>query len=129
MTERELVLEYRTAKDEVDELEDKLKIAKDKFDKAQTALVEELETKGASQTAKYDGLGRITILKPLVGARSLNEEALFEYLRGIGRDDLMKLTVHHRTLSAFVKERLESGEEIPEGIIEYWFKNSTRLNK
>lgn len=129
MTERELVLEYRTAKDEVDELEEKLKLAKDRFDKAQTALVEELETKGASQTAKYDGLGRITILKPLVGARSLNEEALFEYLRKIGRDDLMKLTVHHRTLSAFVKERLENGDEIPEGVIEYWFKPSTRLNK
>lgn len=129
MTERELVLEYRTAKDDVEQLEDKLKLAKDRFDKAQTALVEELQTKGASQTAKYDGLGRIAILKPLVGARSLDEEALFAYLRKIGRDDLMKLTVHHRTLSAFVKERLEVGDEIPEGVIEYWFKPSTRLTK
>lgn len=128
MTERELVLEYKLAKDEVDELEEKLKKAKDKFEKAQAQLVEELQSKGASQTAKYDGVGRISVLKPLIGARSLDEETLFEYLRKIGRDDLLKLTCHHRTLSAFVKERLEEGSEIPE-CIEYWFKPSTRLNK
>lgn len=128
LTERELVLEYKLAKDEVEKLEDSLKTAKDRFDKAQLALVEELQSKGASQTAKYDGVGRISILKPLVGARSLNEEQLFDYLKQIGRDDLMKLTVHHKTLSSFVKERLEEGSEIPD-FIEYWFKPSTRLNK
>lgn len=131
MTERELVFEYRSAKDEVDTLEDKIKIAKDRFDKAQTALVEELQTKGASQTAKYDGLGRITILKPLVGARSLDEDKLFEFLRGNGREDLIKLTVHHKTLSSFVKEQLDAGDDgikLPD-FIEYWFKTSTRLNK
>jgi len=128
MTELELVLEYRNAKEEVDTLEDKLKLAKDRFDKAQIALVEELQSKGASQTAKYDGVGKVTMLKPLVGARSLDEEKLFGYLKEIGRDDLMKLTVHHKSLSSFVKERLDEGSEIPE-FIEYWFKPSTRLNK
>jgi butyrate kinase len=128
MTERELVLEYKTAKDEVDELDEKLKTAKDRFKKAQEMLIEELQSKGASQTAKYDGVGRITILKPLVGARSLDEEKLFAYLKDIGRDDLMKLTVHHRTLSAFVKERLDQGSDIPD-FVEYWYTPSTRLNK
>lgn len=131
MTERELVLEYKTAKDEVEKLEDSLKTAKDRFDKAQVALVEELQSKGASQTAKYDGVGRITILKPLVGARSLDEEKLFTFLRNSGRDDLIKLTVHHKTLSSFVKEQLDAGDlgiKLPE-FIEYWFKPSTRLTK
>ena len=128
MTERELVLEYSKAKEEVEELEDKLKLAKDRFDKAQSQLVEELQIKGASQTAKYDGVGRITILKPLIGARSINEDALFDYLKQIGRDDLMKISVHHKTLSSFVKEMLDGGQEIPD-FIEYWFKPSTRLTK
>lgn len=128
MTEKELVLEYKLAKDEVDRLDDESKKAKDRFEKAQAKLVEELQSKGASQTAKYDGVGRITILKPLVGARSENEDVLFEYLKKIGRDDLMKLTVHHKTLSSFVKEMLENGKEIPD-FIEYWFKPSTRLTK
>lgn len=128
MTERELVLEYKKAKDEVEQLEQQLREAKDRFDKAQTKLVEELQIKGASQTAKYDGLGKITVLKPLVGARSLDEEKLFSYLKQIGRDDLMKMTVHHKTLSTFVKERLEVGDDVPD-FIEYWFKPSTRLNK
>lgn len=128
MTERELVLEYASAKDEVEKLEDNLKLAKDRFEKAQRLLVEELQSKSASQTAKYDGIGRITILKPLIGARSIDEEKLFGYLRQIGRDDLMKMTVHHKTLSSFVKELLDAGMEIPE-FIEYWFKPSTRLTK
>lgn len=128
MNERDLVLEYTKAKEEVEALEEALKKAKDRFDKAQGKLVEELQTKGASQTAKYDGLGRITILKPLIGARCENEEKLFDYLKQIARDDLMKVTVHHKTLSSFVKEMLDGGQEIPD-FIEYWFKHSTRLTK
>ncbi len=131
MTERELVLEYKLAKDDVERLEELSKTAKDRFDKAQLALVEELQMKGASQTAKYDGVGRISILKPLVGARSLDEEKLFEFLKENGRDDLIKLTVHHKTLGSFVKEQLDAGDagiKLPD-FIEYWFKLSTRLTK
>ena len=128
MNEKELVLEYKLAKDEVERLSDESEKAKDRFDKAQAKLVEELQGKGASQTAKYDGIGRITILKPVVGARSENEDVLFDYLKQIGRDDLIKATVHHKTLSSFVKEMLETGKDIPD-FIEYWFKPSTRLTK
>lgn len=128
MTEKELVLEYKLAKDEVERLDEESKKAKDRFEKAQAKLVEELQTKGASKTAKYDGIGTITLMKPLVGARSENEDVLFEYLKKIGRDDLIKPTVHHKTLSSFVKEMLENGKEIPD-FIEYWFKPSTRLTK
>jgi len=128
MTERELVLEYKLAKDEVEELDEKLKTAKDRFDKAQAKLIEELQSKGASQTAKYDGVGRITILKPLVWARSLDEEKLFNYLKEVGRDDLMKTTVHNATLRSYVRECIEVGKELPD-FIEHGFKPSTRLNK
>lgn len=128
MNEKDLVLEYKLAKDELERLDDETKKAKERFDKAQLKLVEELQSKGASQTAKYDGIGRITIMKPLVGARSENEDVLFDYLKQIGRDDLIRPTVHHKTLSSFVKEMLEGGQEIPD-FIEYWFKPSTRLTK
>lgn len=128
MTEKELVLEYKLAKDEVEGFEEKLKEAKERFEKAQKILVEELQSKGASKTAKYDGIGTISLMKPSVGARSENEDVLFGYLREIGRDDLIKPTVHHKTLSSFVKEMLETGKEIPD-FIEYWFKPVTRLTK
>ena len=128
ITERELVLEYKLAKDDLERLEDESKKAKERFDQAQAKLVEELQTKGASKTAKYDGIGTISLMKPLVGARSTNEDALFEYLKQIGRDDLIKPTVHHKTLSSFVKEALEEGKDLPD-FIEYWFKPSTRLTK
>ena len=128
MTERELVLEYKLAKDDVERLEDESKKAKNRFEIAQAKLVEELQSKGASKTAKYDGVGTITLMKPSVGARSENEDVLFDYLKQIGRDDLIKPTVHHKTLSSFVKEMLDGGQEIPD-FIEYWFKTSTRLTK
>jgi len=128
MTEKELVLEYKLAKDELEVLDDKLKLAKERFLIVQAKLIDELQTKGASKTAKYDGVGTVTIMKPSVGARSENEDTLFEYLRGIGRDDLIKATVHHRTLSSFVKEMLETGKDIPE-FIQVWFTPSTRLTK
>lgn len=128
MTEKELVLEYKLAKDEVERLEDESKKAKSRFEIAQAKLVEELQSKGASKTAKYDGVGTITLMKPSVGARSENEDVLFDYLKQIGRNDLIKPTVHHKTLSSFVKEMLDAGMEIPD-FIEYWFKPSTRLTK
>ena len=130
MTELELVQEYRRTKELVDELTDQLKEATEQFDKAKLALVDDLKLRGASQTAKYDGIGRVSLLKPTVGARSKDEAALFDYLKSIGRDDLIKQTVHHRTLSSFVGEVIDSGKqhELPE-FIEVWFKDVTRLNK
>lgn len=128
MTERELVLEYKLAKDNLESLEDDTKKAKSRFEIAQAKLIEELQSKGASKTAKYDGVGTITLMKPSVGAKSENEDVLFDYLKQIGRDDLIKPTVHHKTLSSFVKEMLDAGMEIPD-FIEYWFKQSTRLTK
>lgn len=128
MTEKELVLEYKLAKDAVERLEDESKKAKNRFEIAEAKLVEELQSKGASKTAKYDGVGTISLMKPSVGARSKNEEQLFGYLKQIGRDDLIKPTVHHKTLSSFVKEMLDIGQDIPE-FIEYWFKPVTRLTK
>ena len=128
MTERELVLEYKLAKDDLERLEDDSKKAKARFEIAQAKLIEELQSKGASKTAKYDGVGTITLMKPSVGAKSENEDVLFDYLKQIGRDDLIKPTVHHKTLSSFVKEMLDAGMEIPD-FIEYWFKQSTRLTK
>ena len=128
ITEKDLVLEYKLAKDEVERLEDESKKAKHRFEVAQAKLVEDLRSKGASKTAKYDGVGTITLMKPSVGARSVNEDALFDYLKQIGRDDLIKPTVHHKTLSSFVKEMLDGGQEIPD-FIEFWFKESTRLTK
>lgn len=130
MNERELVSEYKIAKEEVERLEESLKTAKDRFDKAQIRLVDELQSKQASKTARYDGLGCVTLKKPIVGARTTNEEQLFEYLKSIGRDDLFKLTCHHRSLSSFVKEMIENGKqhELPD-FIEVWFKPSTMLTK
>lgn len=128
MNEQDLVREYVQAKEQVETLEKQFKQAKDRFEKAQTVLIDDLQMRQASKTARYDAYGSISIGKPIVGARAVNEEQLFTYLKEIGRDDLLKLTCHHRTLSSFVKEMLENGSEIPV-FIEYWMKPTSRLTK
>lgn len=128
MTERDLLKEYIDARESLEELEEKTKKARERLDKAQQILVDDLQIRQASKTARYDGLGCVSLSKPIVGARALNEEQLFDYLKQIGRDDLLRLTCHHKTLSSFVKERLEEGRDVPE-FIEFWFKPSVKLTR
>ena len=128
MTEKELLQEYVIARESFEALEEETKKAKERLDKAQAILIDDLQSRQASKTARYDGLGCLSLNKPIVGARALSEEQLFDYLTKIDRKDLLKTTCHHKTLSSFVGEMLETGKEIP-GFIEYWFKSSVRLTK
>lgn len=129
MTEFDLLIEYKQARTEVEQLEETLKKAKDRYEKAKLKLVDDLQVRGASRTAKYDGIGSVALLKPIVNARSTDEAKLFDYLKSVGRDDLIKPTVHFKTLGAFAKEQLEAGDaglKMPD-FIEVWFTPSVRL--
>jgi hypothetical protein len=131
MTELELLVEYKNAREEVERLDEIVKSAKDKLEKATLKLVDDLQTRQASRTAKYDGIGSVTLKAPIINARSTDEDKLFDFLKNVGRDDLIKPTVHFKTLSAFVKEQIGAGDagiKIPD-FIEVWFKPSVQLNK
>jgi len=127
-TERDLVQELKSAKEKVDELDLKLKSAKDEEMKAEAALIELMEANSAEATAHYEGVGHFKLMKPRLYANVTkdNQEKLFGYLNEIGRDDLIKTTVMPQTLSTFVKERIEEGQEIPE-FIGYYLKPTLRL--
>lgn len=130
MTELDLLVEYKNAREEVELLEENIKKAKDRLEKAVLKLVDDLQLRGASRTAKYDGIGSLALRQPIVNARSKDDEQLFDFLKSVGRDDLIKPTVHFKTLGAFVKEQLEAGDagiKLPD-FIEVWFKPSVRLD-
>lgn len=130
MTELDLLIEYKQAREEVETLEENIKKAKDRLEKATLKLVDDLQLRGASRTAKYDGIGSLALRQPIVNARSKDDEQLFDFLKSVGRDDLIKPTVHFKTLGAFVKEQLEAGDggiKLPD-FIEVWFKPSVRLD-
>ena len=127
-TERDLVQSLKISRDEVEMLEAQLKAAKEQEAKIESSLIELLEANSAEATAHYDGLGHFKLMKPRLYASVTkeNQDKLFSFLDEIGRDDLIKTTVMPQTLSTFVKERIENGEEIP-NFIGYYLKPSLRL--
>lgn len=127
MDERQLVVEYKECKDALIKADAAKKECQRRFEEIQSKLIEDLEARGASSTAKYD-VGRISLEKPRLFANVLKEntEALFSYLNDIGRQDLIKPGVHPSTLSSFVGEMTEEGRTLPE-FINVSFKRVTRI--
>ena len=48
--------------------------------------------------------------------RKDREEEVFAWVAAHGHDDLIRKAIHPQTLRAWVRERLEAGEEVPEGV-------------
>ena len=127
-TERDLVVQFRRAKEKRDGIKDDLKDAQAEYDMTESRLIELLESNSAISTAKYEGLGYAQIQKPRLYAscKEENMERLFDFLREKAREDLIKTTVMPQTLSSFVKECIETGIEIPD-YVSYYLKPSIRL--
>lgn len=128
ITEQDLIVKFRDAKEKVDALKLQLSEAQRECDEAENKLLELMQVEGKESSARYEGLGFVTMMKPALYANYLkeNEDQVFEYLRTIDRADLIKETVNTRSLSSFVKESLEKGVPLPE-IITYYLKPSLRF--
>jgi len=127
-TERDLVLQFKCAKEKRDSLKEALKQVQEEFEKAEFAVIEFLESNSAISTAKYEGIGYVQIQKPRLYAscKEENMDRLFEFLKEQGREDLIKTTVLPQSLSSFTSECIESGTEVPE-CVSYYLKPSVRL--
>ena len=127
-TERDLVVQFKCAKEKREALKDELKQAQEEYEKTEFAVIEYLESNSAISTAKYEGLGYAQIQKPKLYAscKEENLQELFDFLKDHGREDLIKTTVLPQSLSSFTSECVENGDEIPE-CISYYLKPSLRL--
>ena len=123
MGERELVEKFRDAKNRLKELKLLAEEAQQELDTTENEILELLETDEKDATAVYEGIGCVKSQKPKLYASTLaeNREELATWLTTIGRRDMVVSYVFPKTLSGFVKERVESGEEIPE-CIQYYLK-------
>jgi len=126
--ERELVVRLREERSRYEKLNTELKSCRAEIDGIEAKLIEMLTAQGKTATAKYEGLGFVGLEKPELYAncRKENEDTLFSYLAEIGRSDLVRSSVHPRTLSSFVKECLEQGKGLPE-FISYYLKPSVKF--
>jgi hypothetical protein len=128
MNERDLLVVYKSARQELDSMKEQLKEVQKRYDEAETAMVEHLTANQAEATAKYDGIGYAKLMKPRVYASCLkeNEDKLKAYLVEHGREDLIKEVVAAPSLSAYVGELVEAGKPIPD-LISYYLKQGVRL--
>ena len=133
--ERELVFKLNELRKRSDALEAELSQVTKEEMATEAKLIELMELNGAKTTAKYDGIGSFSRLEPRVYAsfRKENERAVFDYLTEQGRQDMIKPTVHPQSLSAFVKECLENGKQLPklgsEELITYYSKTGLKHNR
>jgi hypothetical protein len=128
ITERDLVVKFREARLAKKAAETALEEANRIYMDAESALIESLQARDADATARYEGVGYVSLAKPRLYARFDKEvePQVFEYLKTQERSDLIKETVNPASLSGFVGEKLGQGEAVPE-FIKYYLKASVRF--
>ena len=123
-TEQELLQAILDARKEVTEIEVKLSEAKKMKEEAELALIEIMETKDMKsfRSTIYDCL----VLRKDILYASIDKERKEEALRWIdeicGRGDLIKPSIHSRTLTSFLSERIKNAEQIPPELFKYFYK-------
>jgi chorismate mutase len=125
MNEQEMVLRLKALDEEISKMDSELSALKHKRDNVKRALIEYMEANAITRTAEYPGLGYAILPKPVLRASVAEENKpdLFEFLKGIGRDEAVKSTVHPSTLSSIIRERIEAGEPVPEYVKFYFQQN------
>lgn len=118
MNESEMIKQYKELKLTKESLKEKLSDIEKKIDDVKQNIIDVMTANGVTETASYIGIGKISLTKPKVKAWVTADsiDQLCDYLQDIGRDDLIKRNVHHKSLCKFAEEQLEMDEDIPEFI-------------
>ena len=123
-SEQELLQSVLDARSEVSGIEETLKSAKQVKAKAEEALIEHMddtEKKSFKSTAFP-----CTVTRKETLYVSIRPEVKDEGIRFVeedcGRPDVVKKSVHHKTLSKVIGDRLKDSQEVPQDVFEYFFK-------
>ena len=104
--------EYKRASALTDEL-------KKQRDDKEAELLDLLTAENKKSSARYNGIGHVTCLEPVVANAYIlegQEEVLFSYLRKVDREDLIKTSVHHTSLASFIGQQIKDGKQVPPGV-------------
>ena len=111
-----LAREWRIIRDEIDEIESRLKKRKEKLRQVAGAIREWMDSAGVD--GKITGAGTTFWPKDELRAyfRDDETEEALAWLEDIGEGGKIKRTVHHKTLSSLVGRLLDEGTPLPECI-------------
>lgn len=128
--EKELVVAYVNARNRYEEQKAISTQAYNEMQRAVLKLVEYMEDVGTTATAKYDGIGRVSMTKPILSAKFDEEHRseLYEYLRREGLSECIKETIHASTLSSIIRQKIEQGEPLPD-FIQTSYRKDVKLSR
>jgi len=132
MDNKALLEEVLTARAIVEEIEDKLSLAKQDRDKIQARLIEAMDnadTKSVKITTSF-GLRNVARTETLyVSVDKEEQDKLLQWVDDeCGRGDMIKQSVHPSTLSGFINRRIDAGDPVP-AFIKLFFKPGLRISK
>ena len=116
--EEELVSKFITTDQEHRRLTTQVNELKKKRAEVEAELIDLLNDENKKSSAKFKGIGHVTCMDPTVSNAYIEdgkEDVLFEFLRNDEREDLIKTSVHHTSLAAYINQKLKDGQEAPPG--------------
>ncbi len=119
--ERTLVEKFHVAKLEAEDLDKRAKAASKAADDIEARLMKLLEDDEKKSSARYQGLGHVTLVEGQVYASISKgcQEQVISYLKEQGREDMIKTVVHSATLTSYVNQCLKQNQDIPPGVTHY----------
>jgi len=122
--EQELLQAVLDARDKVNELDEALSQAKELKSQAEAKLIEHMDN-AELKSFKSSTFGCTVSRKETLYVSIVPEkkEEAFRWIEeDCSRGDMIKPSIHNKTLSSFVGEMLKKGEKIPQELFKYFFK-------
>jgi hypothetical protein len=116
---KDLISLLSAARADLDDLDERKKIAKKRYDYLSQVIVpERMDAEGLKQIT-IEGIGRVNIRSDIYcNTPSANRELVKEWLREHDLEDIITETVNGSTLKAFVKEQMQKrGGEYPDMLL------------
>lgn len=116
--ERTLVQQYLELYAISKKLEIQVLENKKSLENVEAELISLLDDEDRKRSGSFRGIGYVTLEKPSVKQAWIEvgkEEILFDFLRQIDREDLIKTSVHHSSLSALINQRMRDNLPVPPG--------------
>jgi spore cortex formation protein SpoVR/YcgB (stage V sporulation) len=122
--EQELLQAVLNARQSVNEIDASLSEAKEVKKNAETELIEFMENhdlKSFKSSVLNCSVARKETL--YVSVEEDKKQEAYQWIEeDCGRGDLLKKTIHNKTLSSFISERLKAALVIPQELFKYYFK-------
>jgi len=123
-TEQELLSAVLDARKIVNEWDTKLHEAKEIKNKVETELIEYMDDRDLKSFKSAVFPCNVTRKETLyVSISAENKEEAMRFIEeDCGRGDIIKRSVHNKTLSSFIGKRLKDAEAVPQELFGYFWK-------